>query len=42
MQKLNELNKKLQGKGEFPHELYLVVKAFQIPFMHLADLTQHH
>ena len=29
MQKLNELNTKLQGKGVFAHELYLEVKAFQ-------------
>ncbi|CAI9723916.1 transcription factor II-I repeat domain-containing 2-like [Octopus vulgaris] len=29
MQKLNELNTKLQGKGIFAHELYLEVKAFQ-------------
>ncbi|XP_036357567.1 general transcription factor II-I repeat domain-containing protein 2A-like [Octopus sinensis] len=29
MQKLSELNTKLQGKGIFAHELYLEVKAFQ-------------
>ena len=29
MQKLNELNAKLQGKGLFAHELYQKVKAFQ-------------
>lgn len=29
MQKLNELNTKLQGKGVFAHELYVEVKAFQ-------------
>ncbi|XP_029640154.1 general transcription factor II-I repeat domain-containing protein 2A-like [Octopus sinensis] len=29
MQKLNELNTKLRGKGIFAHELYLEVKAFQ-------------
>ena len=29
MQKLNELNTKLQGKDVFAHELYLEVKAFQ-------------
>ena len=29
MQKLNELNTKLQGKGVYAHELYLEVKAFQ-------------
>ncbi|XP_029639488.1 general transcription factor II-I repeat domain-containing protein 2-like [Octopus sinensis] len=29
MQKLNELNTKLQGKGIFDHELYLEVKALQ-------------
>ena len=28
MQKLNELNTKLQGKGVFAHELYLEVKPF--------------
>ena len=28
MQKLNELNTKLQDKGVFAHELYLEVKAF--------------
>ncbi|XP_068250678.1 general transcription factor II-I repeat domain-containing protein 2-like [Palaemon carinicauda] len=30
MQKLNELNTKLQGKGLFAHELYVEVKAFQL------------
>ncbi|XP_068233576.1 general transcription factor II-I repeat domain-containing protein 2-like [Palaemon carinicauda] len=30
MQKLNELNTKLQGKGLFAHELYVKVKAFQL------------
>ena len=29
MQKLNELNTKLQGKGVFAHELYVEVKEFQ-------------
>ena len=29
MQKLNELNTKLQGKGVYAHELYVEVKAFQ-------------
>ena len=29
MQKLNELNTKLQGKGVFAHELHLEVKDFQ-------------
>jgi len=30
MQKTNELNKELQGKGVFAHDLYLKVKSFQI------------
>ena len=29
MQKMNELNKELQGKGVFAHDLYLMVKSFQ-------------
>ena len=29
MQKMNELNKKLQGKEVFAHDLYLEVKLFQ-------------
>ena len=28
MQKMNELNKELQGKGVFAHDLYLKVKSF--------------
>ena len=30
MQKLNDLNTKLQGKGVFAHELYQEVKVFQV------------
>jgi len=29
MQKMNELNKELLGKGVFAHDLYLEVKSFQ-------------
>ena len=29
MQKINELNKELQGKRVFAHDLYLKVKSFQ-------------
>ena len=29
MQKMNELNKKLQGKEVFAHDLYVEVKSFQ-------------
>lgn len=36
MQKLNELNTKLQGKGLFAHELYLEVKVFQSKLKLLA------
>jgi len=32
MQKMNELNKELQGKGVFTHDLYLEVKSFQTKF----------
>ena len=29
MQQINELNKKLQGKEVFAHDLYIEVKSFQ-------------
>ena len=38
MQKMNELNTKLQGKGVFAHDLHLEVKSFQTKLTPFAKL----
>jgi hAT family C-terminal dimerisation region len=42
LEKLNELNLKLQGKGVFAHELYAEVKSFQVKLMLFSKQLKEH